>query len=108
MPLTGSQSKLRPRDGTIIEIRNEAVIKPWFGLYKWGAQSWSLASKDNRPCARIQFHVEPCSIGVGRDGHQWDSEHLSWRPFNGSVTDYTDPTIGAQYTDEYWKVKYDD
>lgn len=79
-----------PRDGTIIEIQNNYGIAPHFGLFKWhktewGDEGWRHA---NDP------EIGGCS--------STDALHLSWRPYEGSLDDYRDPTGGAQDTRAYW------
>lgn len=77
-----------PRDGTVIEIKNDwSPIAPWFGLFHWadgkGGYKWRRA--DN----------EPSNI--------YNGPHLSWRQYNGKVGDYVDPTRGAQFSERYWQ-----
>lgn len=73
-----------PRDGTVIEIKNSYGIAPYYGLYKWDGLCW-------------QSERDP-SITIMTGNHD-----LSWRAYSGSVSDYRDPTGGAQETPEYWQ-----
>lgn len=73
-----------PRDGTVIEIRNDYGIAPWYGIYKWAdGRGWVDATDDRKGTA--------------------DGEFLSWRHYNRTVADYVDPTNGAQMSKSYWR-----
>ena len=78
-----------PRDGTIIETRCTYGVAPWYGLHKWDGARW----------------VSP----DGLSGVTGEST-LAWRPHNGDVAAYIDPTNGFQDDPKYWRqavaVKY--
>jgi len=73
-----------PRDGTVIELKNDYGIAPWYGLHKWVVgRGWVDATDDSRGCG--------------------DGPWLSWRAYEGNPAGYIDPTNGAQETTEYWQ-----
>jgi hypothetical protein len=72
-----------PRDGTVIELQNNWGIAPTYSICKWvHGRGWQDAADERS--------------GVS------DGSHLSWRPYEGSVEGYRDPTGGAQDSLEYW------
>ena len=73
-----------PKDGTVIEIQNNWGVAPWFMLSRWEAGKWRAANNSNSAMAD-------------------EGPHLSWRPYDGQVGQYCDPTGGAQYTMSYWQ-----
>lgn len=80
-----------PRDGTVVELENRYGIAPWYGLFRWTAEHHGYT--DTQPSWIMA--TDPRS-SVSNDAS------LRWRPFNGDVAEYTDPTNGAQVTREYW------
>lgn len=73
-----------PRDGTVIEIQNNYGVAPTWSICRWQGGGWERA--DNP------------SHGVG------DGPWLSWRAYEGEVSDYIDPTNGQQDTADYWRL----
>lgn len=71
-----------PRDGTVIETKCDYGVMPWYGLHRFVDGMWQDASNPHK--------------GVS------ESRDLFWRPYNGDVEKYIDPTRGAQDTREYW------
>jgi hypothetical protein len=72
------------RDGTVIEIKNDYGIAPWYGLHKWvSGRGWVSATDESSECG--------------------DGPWLTWRPYEGDPAQYTDPTNGAQESKEYWQ-----
>lgn len=72
-----------PTDGTVIEVKCTYGVAPWYGLFLWDGERWQDA---RQPHGGIK-----------------GGEHFKWRPFNGDVKAYVDPTGGMQDTTEYWR-----
>lgn len=73
-----------PRDGSIIELRCDYGIAPWFGLFRWDGERWSNAIRDG-------------SSVSGEDT-------LTWRHTTAFTSNYVDPTGGQQDDPHYWRV----
>lgn len=73
-----------PRNGTVVELRNNYGVVPWYSISRWGNEcTWS---------------------DVTREGHyQDDNKNLMWRPFAGRAEEYVDPTNGMQNEAAYWR-----
>ena len=83
-----------PRDGTVVELCNCYGIKPWYGLYRWKRNEiypGHFTSPQWRMVGEEQRMVE-------------DAPWLYWRPYDGTIEGYVDPTRGKQGTDEYWRL----
>lgn len=73
-----------PRDGTPVEIQNNWGVAAHYGVCKWvEGRGWVYVNDQNRSMS--------------------DGSHLSWRPYDGDVTSYTDPTGGLQDDPRYWR-----
>jgi hypothetical protein len=94
-----------PKDGTVIEIKNNYGIVPWYGLFRWTKQHSFQTTEENGKQITLTSETEkPEWVSVDHPGTSVDDgPHLEWRPYNGNPTHYVDPTNGAQETDEYWK-----
>lgn len=75
-----------PRDGTVIEIEVDAGFKPWYGLHRWSDESGAWVSVWNE------------RVGLIPEMEQ----NYRWRPYEGDLADYIDPTNGLQCTTKYW------
>lgn len=88
-----------PRDGTYVELKNTYGVAPWYCIARWtdenfalGANGTKMTFKTNKPS-----WVKPDGVGP------FSEESLHWRPYNGSVEDYVDPTGGMQNDPAYWR-----
>lgn len=89
-----------PRDGTPVELKCTYGVAPWYGVFKWTGKRAA-----HGPNGELhEFETEPTwvdarnpSMGVSDEGH------LHWRPYNGAVASYVDPTGGMQNDDRYWR-----
>jgi hypothetical protein len=71
---------LAPRDGTIIEIENNAGSHPWYDIYCWqDGQGWINVRDSSRSLASAE-------------------RHLRWRPYEGEIAGYVDPTKDTHVT----------
>lgn len=79
-----------PHDGTVVEVRNNYGVAPWYGLYRWAVSEFDNTGH--------WFNAKQAS-------HFFDheSDTLMWRPYKGDVTAYVDPTGGAQESMAYWR-----
>ncbi len=68
-----------PRDGTVIEIRNDYGVMSSYGLYRW--------SSDGIPWLSA---TQPMT-GYGHDMEQ----HLRWRAYSGDPTSYDEGRSGV-------------
>lgn len=73
-----------PRDGTAIEIQNNWGVAPHYAVCVWTDGGWRHADDPKRGMS--------------------DGAHLSWRPYEGVINEYHDPTGGAQDTFAYWQM----
>lgn len=89
-----------PRDGTIIEVRNDSGIAPSFGLWKWSTdRSWK--SPDG---STVVIERDPTWIGVRDHKISFaESAKFTWRPWEGDPDKYIDPTGGLQNSPAYWR-----
>lgn len=89
-------------------------VAPWYGLFKWvGPLTNTLKQSD---CVAIDKSGRITSAGGGcvsvSNIGRWQSPSgesgvvedkcLFWRPYEGKVSKYSDPTGGKQKTVKYW------
>jgi hypothetical protein len=90
-----------PHSGEPVEIRCTYGVAPWFGLYHW------IATPDTTVYpmdGRQPYMQEGRWAKIGDDRHSLDADNsVSWRPYKGDVTQYIDPTHGAQDSPAYWR-----
>lgn len=88
-----------PHDGTTVEIANSAGWETTYGLYRWAdGEGWARSGPDY---FNPQLPKDWPPGGLIGDG-PW----YSWRPFNGDVNHYVDPTHGKQYSDNYFDAAF--
>lgn len=73
-----------PRDGTLVELRNNYGVLPTYSLCRWMDGRWKNA--------------HPAQGGGPIDG-----AYLQWRPYDGDLANYVDPTGGVQWNAAYWR-----
>jgi hypothetical protein len=89
-----------PRDGTVIEVINTYGVAPTYSLAKWTKERSAIGQNGDR----MLFTTEQPEWVDAVKGGGWISESsLQWRPYNGTVTSYVDPTGGAQDSPAYWR-----
>jgi hypothetical protein len=73
-----------PHDGTVVEVLNTYGLAPTYGLFKYvkADKWWQDVRKANQGIVS-----EVC---------------MYFRPYNGTVSAYVDPTGGAQDSVAYW------
>jgi hypothetical protein len=81
-----------PRDGTIVEVRCTYGVAPWYGLYRW--------TNTNSPAAECGYEW---TKATDSNMSVLDESCLMWRPYQGDVAAYVDPTGGAQDSGAYWR-----
>lgn len=87
-----------PRDGTWVEIKNSYGVAPYFGLARWTTDGLAQGSEGLVPFQ----HEKP--QWVTDDGGGYGSEDkLTWRPYDGDIKAYVDPTNGMQNSPAYWR-----
>lgn len=62
-----------PRDGTVVELECTYGFTPWYGLHRWSGGHWLSPN--------------------GRSSTIATDQHLRWRPYDGAIADYVDPTV---------------
>lgn len=84
-----------PRNGTIIEIRCTYGVVPWYDLAKW---------TDERPLyGGGVIKTKPAWILPLKGDSVFSEESLTWRPYDGTLENYTDPTGSFQKDPLYWR-----
>jgi hypothetical protein len=89
-----------PRDGTVIELRNDYGVASSFGLAKWTDQLKSMdGSSQITNSHPVWEFVDKLQANNFMDG----DNSLSWRPYHGEISAYVDPTCGFQEDPKYWR-----
>ncbi len=87
-----------PRDGTWVEIKNCYGVAPSYSIARWTTHGLAHSSDGLVPYE----HSEP--QWSSPDGGGFVNEgSLFWRPYEGDVENYIDPTNGAQNSPAYWR-----
>jgi len=93
--------EVAPRDGTIIELMCTYGVAPWYGLFYWSAKG--MAQSMDGGMVEIEFGQPRWVNAKDKSSGVSDEPYLKWRPFNGGVNSYVDPTGGAQNSMAYWR-----
>lgn len=89
------------RDGTIIEIRNNYGVAPSYGIYRWTNETKCISNNGISKFKDDKFSWQ--NAQPDQSGSPFDETSLTWRPYNGTVEDYRDPTEGMQNDMAYWR-----
>lgn len=72
-----------PRDGTWVELKCTYGVAPWYCVAQWNIEELRWKKPD----------------GSG----PFSESSLHWRPYDGDIAAYTDPTGGMQNDAAYWR-----
>lgn len=88
-----------PRDGTWVELKCTYGAAPWYCLARWTDEMFCFNGRGGRSTFRSSGKSWRKPDGGGPSSET----QLQWRPYDGSVKDYVDPTSGAQNSAGYWR-----
>lgn len=87
-----------PRDGTWVELKCTYGVAPWYCIARWTDEGLAHGVNGLVPYKKDKPEW------VKRDGGGPASESsLFWRPYEGDVEAYSDPTGGLQNSPAYWR-----
>lgn len=88
-----------PRDGSYVELECRYGVAPWYCIARWTDE---VVSSDQNGL-RHTWKQHEKSWQKPEGGGPFSEGSLRWRPYNGEVSAYSDPTGGAQDSPAYWR-----